>query len=536
MIKDTDAFLQELIAEVRLPTLPTVALQLLNMRDRQRLDVGRMADLIRVDPALMGRTSLLVDEQRGGDPRASTRTRTPMRTSLLLLGARRSECLLDDLLADDQLRPVPAETLRFPYAQFWRRAVVAAVAAEMLVRAHTDRDPQDGWNAGLMQDVGQLALAEHLGAQYLRDVMRQASAHCDVTAEEMKALRVTHPQVSAALLQHWSFPPEVVDTVAHHEQAPVPADNEDHFRAAVYLAGYAASAFIRHEAKTAAARFALQAEHLLPIGAAQARQILHEIDHAARNFDALFTMDQGAVEKLRGLISGTSSGEGDDGENGAGESPAHDPVDPLTGLPDRGHFEQRLMNLMGLARATNQPLGVIQFDTGKPASERDLRDTERIVHGVADFLRRLEEPGVEPGRLGPQSFALACPDRNLLETSQLAERLRVQCAESWPDDLPSVTIHAGVAAREPDGHPGLNEVHILLRCASQASQAAQSAGGNCVRAFRPRPAARSRTASRIVAACGCLLQPSTPDLLTPKPAVSVDHAGDPVDLRQAGAC
>ena len=522
-MQDPAALLRQLIDADRLPTLPTIALQMLTMHHRGRLDVTKMASLIRLDPALMARTHQLISTECGaasggnGDEAsparatanagaAATTANIPgdaaedadtdnsrpcmnLKTSLLLLGARRAERLVEGLYCDDHLRPAPPDVLRFPYAHFWRRAIVGAVAAQTLVKNHTNCDPQTGWIAGLMQDIGQLALAEHLGERYLRDVMQHAETHAHVAAEEQRAFGITHAQVSAALLRHWHFPEDIVRAAELHDVAPTGHDTDAELRAAVYLSGFAASAFIRHESRSASARFALQAEHLLPIGAAQARRLLQDIDLAARQYDALFTMDTTSVKKLRAFVPCMHESPREIACDTANEPSA--PIDPLTGLPDRGAFEARLSELMGMARATDHALGVVLLepDWSADTARADLEQRERIVHAVADFLRAVDEPSTEPGRLGPETFAFACPDMNLLESSKFADRLRLQCTASWPEHLPRVTIRAGVAAREPAGHPSLSQIHILLRCASEAARAAESAGGDCVRAFRPRVAA-----------------------------------------------
>jgi len=489
MIRDPQTFISDLIAALHLPTLPSVALQLLALRRRGGLDAATLSRLIRLDPVLTGNTINLIEQHRARASGPVPGLTTNLRTGLLQAGVNRCHGVLDAICADDQLRPVPPDTLRFPYMTFWKRAIIAAVASDILARRFTDHDPHDAWTAGLTQDIGQLALAERLGPQYLRDVLRHAPMHMDVVRQEQKVLRLTHPEVSAALLTHWSLPAHIVDAVRHHEHPPDAAPGSGDLRTVIHLAGLAASAFVRGEARCAAAQFALQASDLIPMSAAEARRVLDEIDHASRAYDSFLTMDAASVENLRSLL--TASANVPPAASDHDPEADHEVINPFTGIADRDSFERDLSALLRDAVARKTPIGIIQIAPddldGLTGTAFDIRG--RIVHVIADYLRDRSDPSFLVGYLDTETFALACPALDLIETCRLADHIRTHCPSDRPPDLSPFTLRAGVAARASDGHSALDQPHVLLRCAQDACDAARKAGGNCVRAFRPRIAA-----------------------------------------------
>ena len=158
-------------------------------------------------------------------------------------------------------------------------------------------------------------------------------------------------------------------------------------------------------------------------------------------------------------------------------------IDPLTGLYNRGYFE----NILRLVVTETERFGggssllMIDLDHfkkvndtyGHPAGDAVLKE----VAGVLSLRKRAVDSAF---RYGGEELALLLPRTELDGAAELAERLR-EAVElkriEWQGSVIPLTISCGVAeypasANTPEG---------LLAAADEALYAAKAAGRNCVR-------------------------------------------------------
>ena len=108
---------------------------------------------------------------------------------------------------------------------------VAAVARELVP---PDRR-LDAFAAGMLHDVGRLALAVSAPALFQRVHDLQTARGEDVTVIEREVLEATHADLGAYLLQLWGLPLALIEPVARHHD-PDAADDPDPIVAAVATA------------------------------------------------------------------------------------------------------------------------------------------------------------------------------------------------------------------------------------------------------------------------------------------------------------
>ena len=123
---------------------------------------------------------------------------------------------------------------------FCRHALCTALAAEVLAETSERLDPQTAYTAGLVCDLGKLAVA-HACAPFF-PLLR---AHCAKggstwSLAERDLLGYTHAEVGARLLRAWQFPPVLVAAAEYCEKpAQAPAESRAllaHLHAAKYVA------------------------------------------------------------------------------------------------------------------------------------------------------------------------------------------------------------------------------------------------------------------------------------------------------------
>lgn len=126
---------------------------------------------------------------------------------------------------------------------FCRHSLCTALATEVLAEASERIDPHTGYTAGLVCDLGKLALA-HACADFFPTVREQCQARRSTWADaEREVLGFTHAEVAGRLLAAWNFPP-LLTAAAEFCESPRRGPTEAHALLAHLHAGkYVATSF-----------------------------------------------------------------------------------------------------------------------------------------------------------------------------------------------------------------------------------------------------------------------------------------------------
>lgn len=152
--------------------------------------------------------------------------------------------------------------------------------------------------------------------------------------------------------------------------------------------------------------------------------------------------------------------------------------DPLTNLPNRALFLDRLRHAMTQRRTAGRRLAVVFTDLN---GFKEINDTyghsagDRILVGVADRLRHLTRAGDTVARFGGDEFILLLETvESVEEARQICSRLLAALAQPYRlgEIKVSLSARAGLAVEEP----GMQSLEALLRNADTALQAAQGSG------------------------------------------------------------
>ncbi len=101
---------------------------------------------------------------------------------------------------------------------FCRHALCTALAAEVLAETSERIDPQTAYTAGLVCDLGKLAVA-HACATFFPAIRSHCAARGGTWAQaEREILGYTHADVAGRLLSAWSFPPVLTAAVEFCER------------------------------------------------------------------------------------------------------------------------------------------------------------------------------------------------------------------------------------------------------------------------------------------------------------------------------
>jgi HD-like signal output (HDOD) protein len=119
---------------------------------------------------------------------------------------------------------MPVDGFGWEASDFCRFSLVTAVAAEYLAEQSGTVEPQTAYTAGLVHEVGKLALAYSCAPYFGEIRQRQREKGISWLAAERAVLGFTHAEVGATLLRGWNFPDMLVAVTRYNPPAPdVPA-------------------------------------------------------------------------------------------------------------------------------------------------------------------------------------------------------------------------------------------------------------------------------------------------------------------------
>ena len=109
-------------------------------------------------------------------------------------------------------------------SSFWLHCVAVAVLSERLSVELRVRRPELTFTAGLLHDVGKLAIGAFVAEASAEILPRVRQGGMSFVSAERAVLGVDHAQVGAAVAESWKLPPAIADvTRGHHAPAEAPA-------------------------------------------------------------------------------------------------------------------------------------------------------------------------------------------------------------------------------------------------------------------------------------------------------------------------
>ena len=194
----------------RLHTLPSprgVALELMQLAQRENTTVADVARIVRADPALSAR--LIHAANRAG---SGSRTGLLHEAVLRLGFALTRQIALGFSLVNDYRS---GQCAAFDYAGFWSGTLMRG-AASQTVAAHVGGfNPQEAFICGLLADIGRIGLATAQPRVYA-ELLEREPGGAGLRTLERERFATDHAELSVALLAHWQLPGGLVRRVGEY--------------------------------------------------------------------------------------------------------------------------------------------------------------------------------------------------------------------------------------------------------------------------------------------------------------------------------
>lgn len=190
-----------------LPPSPIVATKLLELLRKPNLRIGELANAVSLDPVI---TSRLLRMANSAFYEQQKQINTVDR-AIIVLG----ENILKDLAMEYSLRN-SNKTYGVLERRLWEMSIGCAVASRMIADRLTEVDKGEAYLAGLQHHIGKVLMVNRDKDRYKEVVKIVDGGKGSLRDVERGLFAYSHEMVGAALLDHWNYPPTIVNATLHH--------------------------------------------------------------------------------------------------------------------------------------------------------------------------------------------------------------------------------------------------------------------------------------------------------------------------------
>lgn len=204
VLRDIRAFL---LGAESLPSPRGTALKLIEIANNPKASLDDALRIVKTDPALTGFTLRAAASARFhgmGDKLDLNRA-----IHRLGLNAIRAHALALSLVSQRDRRNCPG----FDYDRFWIGALHTGILTDALAARCVPRTEHDTFSLGLLADVGRLAFATAVPAEYARVITTARNEQRDLADTERSVFGFDHHELSSVLLADWQLPTSLADLV-----------------------------------------------------------------------------------------------------------------------------------------------------------------------------------------------------------------------------------------------------------------------------------------------------------------------------------
>jgi diguanylate cyclase (GGDEF)-like protein len=488
----------ELEAQLRLsvnfPSPPGVAVRIIELAQDPQIEMASVAKLISLDAALTIKILRIANSPLYTRHRRSE----SLRQALVVLGLNATLTLALSFSLVKSLRGNKSTGIDYPL--YWRRALLTATAARALADALHEARAEEFFLAGLLQDVGMLALERALPALYRGTAALQQN-HAALAEYERERLGTDHAEVGAHAMRAWHMPESLCRAIGNsHRITPAgAADGASRLDRAVALAGPIAELFLNEPSARPFAETALCVERSVGLDTLAFGRILGTVGAIIPETEAIFDtsllskqhaggiLDQArevlmirSLRVLRDINACNAPAEASDSRSLELEDEAR--RDALTGAYTRAHLDRVLAREFEHSTRHGRPLSVARIDLdgfkliidtyGQSAGDKILESTARILRDVTRETDLIARPGGE-------EFVVLLPSADAGTARRICERM-VAALQATTHEIGAaqarVTCSIGCATHSPQ--VAFANPAEIIEAAGAALDAAKSRGRN----------------------------------------------------------
>ena len=194
----------------KLPTLPGIAMKILELVRDEDTNLKEIAEVLSTDPPLSAQVLKLINAPFYGV--RTQVTSVPHAVSLLGLNTVKNLALSFSLLRDYP----KGNKGGFDYTSFWKQSLIGAVSSKLIAEKVIPSFAEDAFFLGLIHNIGILALIQCMPQQYSLVLKEKDRTLCSYHEAENQILGFNHMEIGEYLIRTWGLPETFFTPVLYH--------------------------------------------------------------------------------------------------------------------------------------------------------------------------------------------------------------------------------------------------------------------------------------------------------------------------------
>ena len=198
---------KKVLREIKnLPTLPGIVAKLGKMAENPDTTTEQMGRVISKDHILASKLLKLVNSAFYGFPQRIS----SLNSAIILLGFN----VIKSLIISASI----FEVMESQDVELWEHSLGCAVVCNVLARHLGVKDPEEISTAGLIHDIGKVAIKMELPKEYQMITELSQEKQISRLEAEQEILGLDHAEVGSWLAKSWNLPNKLVEPIAcHHD-------------------------------------------------------------------------------------------------------------------------------------------------------------------------------------------------------------------------------------------------------------------------------------------------------------------------------
>lgn len=481
--------LEQVLSHGSVPTLPVVAMQLLEMTSNPDVSLKEIAGLIQSDPGLASKVLKTVNSSFYGLPKPCP----SIERAIVILGLKAIKSLV---LGFSMVNLTKGMGEELHLDDFWKHTILAAVGARQIAQDIGMPEPDEVFAAALMQDIGVLAMLAVNPEVYAPLLAKTKGSHHELLQLEREQLDIDHIQVGTAMAEKWNMPAPIIIGIRHHHDKMLPADDNENLIMCIVTGELAATAMTEEGTRKAYSSLLSTMNAWFDQGEPGVETLIDHIQQASRQVAKLLEQQIGEVPSAQELMNRASEKLFEtqiETQREAEQAKLDSLTDGLTRIPNRARFDQVVVHALAEAVSSQQPITVLFSDADK---FKFVNDTYGHPCGDAvliELAKRVTDAVGDRGtvcRYGGEEFVVVLPGMDTPEGAKVGEEIRRAVADTpfelagvagAPDEPLARTVSVGVASWRP-GYANLTAEQLTQR-ADKAVYTAKESGRNNVKCW-----------------------------------------------------
>lgn len=496
IMKSTAASIERFANSNRLPSLPEVALRLVEIAQQDDPDYNEVSRIIRSDPVVSGKILKTVNSALFGFRQRveSIEQAIPKLGITLLRTIILGFHLANHKSIQGQVDPV--------LEKLWRSSLTQAVLAEMIAEENKWTDPSSYFLAAMLQDIGILAMVSEAPVEYLSNVLSRAEFP-NVTTAERNHFGISHVDVSVEILNRWGLGSTFGAAVKHHHDRVTPQQTSRGNCLSIALQAASLGAAVLFSTRTSNTSLDSSLDQWIgflrthfDFSPAQAEEMISDVNQRVCEYSSLFSFQIGdsvqtqqvvaEAKQMLQEIALNSQLEQISRSSTKAQKKNDDPLyrDELSGLFNRRFMNDHLNDQLARNIKKKKPVAFLFLDVDK---FKEINDSyghsigDKAIQHIAQWLNTSLRKNDLAIRLGGDEFLVILQQVSEKEFETIAQRItnQVPVFQANPDQPVEISLSVGATYYQPvKGDEA--DANWLIDQADQSMYRAKKEGGDTI--------------------------------------------------------